>query len=75
MVLGEGCLDMFESARELERDEQLLASMGRSQTEEGTGPQLGRKWIKGGAWKTGHPVSRTIEADTSDRRDNAIDHS
>ena len=36
---------------------------------------VGRKWIKGGAWKTGHPVSRTIEADTSDRRDNAVDHS
>ncbi len=36
------CLDMFESARELERDEQLLAPMGRNQTE-GSGPQLDQR--------------------------------
>ena len=40
MVLGR--LDMLESAGELERDEQLLAPMGRNQTE-GTGPQLDQR--------------------------------
>ena len=40
MVLGR--LDMLESVRELERDEQLLASMGRNQTE-GSGPQVDQR--------------------------------
>ena len=36
------CLDMFESAGELERDEQVLAHMGRNRTE-GSGPQLDQR--------------------------------
>ena len=63
-------LDMLESAGELERDEQLLASMGRSQTE-GSGPQVDQRR----RLENGTSCQRTIEADTSDRRDNAVDHS